>query len=97
MSLTHEKKKKSVRKMCTKYTTNQLEKQTTVQSHRSTNQRHSWTIVLPGIGQQVRLSAKKTNWRKKYQDLRSLKKQKRTSQESKKTKVREQRLTFKGR
>ena len=58
MSLTHEKKK-TVRKICTKYTTNQLEKQTTVQSHRSTNQRHSWTIVLPGIGQQARLSAKK--------------------------------------
>ena len=52
-------KKKSVRKICTKYTTNQLEKQTTVQSHRSTNQRHSWTIVLTSIGQQARLSAKK--------------------------------------
>ena len=40
MSLTHEKKK-GVRKICTKYTTNQLEKKTNVQSHSSTNQRHS--------------------------------------------------------
>ena len=63
------KKKKSVRKICTKYTTNQLEKQTTVQSHRSTNQRHSWTIVLPSIGQQARLSAKKKNENKLEEEV----------------------------
>ena len=37
MRLTHKK----MRKIRTKYTTNQLEEQTTGQSHRSTNQRHS--------------------------------------------------------